>query len=157
MYKYNEIMSKTISDDVNIDYYNIIGEVNIDHLCLLKLPSFLSDVKILRAPTLKQPFAANGCFNCSYNYLTSLEGSPIFVDNTFNCKGNQLSNLKGATQYIGGNFDCRENRLKSLEGIPKIIKGDFLLDQDLIDKFNLQYIYSLSDIQGRITSGFFFY
>ena len=150
-------MSKTISDDVNIDYYNIIGEVNIDYLCLLKLPSFLSDVKILRNPTFNFALFSNGSFNCSYNYLTSLEGSPIFVDNTFNCKGNQLSNLKGATQYIGGNFDCRENRLKSLEGIPKIIKGDFLLDQDLIDKFNLQYIYSLSDIQGRVTSGFFFF
>jgi len=147
-------MRKIMNDNVNIDYYNIIGEVNIDYLCLLKLPSFLSGVKILGNSTLN---FKNGSFNCSYNYLTSLEGSPMFVDNNFNCKGNQLSNLKGATQYIGGNFDCRENRLKSLEGIPKIIKGDFLLDKDLITKFNLQYIYSLSDIQGKVTSGFFFY
>ena len=72
----------------------------------------------------------SGNFDCSWNKLTSLEGSPQKVGGSFDCRHNNLTSLKGAPQEVGGSFDCRGNRhsegkLYSLEGAPQKVGGDF--------------------------------
>ena len=66
-----------------------------------------------------------GDFNCSYNNLTSLKGSPQEVGGGFACFNNQLTSLKGAPQKVGGNFECQYNQLTSLEGAPQTVDGGF--------------------------------
>ena len=57
----------------------------------------------------------SGNFNCSHNYLTSLDGCPSRVGGHFNCDGNELSLLKGCPEYVGGSFHCNKNKLLSLQ------------------------------------------
>jgi hypothetical protein len=60
----------------------------------------------------------SGDFNCSYNQLKSLEGSPREVGGKFNCNNNQLTTLEGGPKVVG-DFFCSNNKLTSLEGSPK--------------------------------------
>ena len=66
-----------------------------------------------------------GYFSCSYNQLTSLEGSPVSVGSDFYCYNNQLTSLKGAPSSVGGDFSCFNNNLTTLEGAPSSIGGSF--------------------------------
>jgi len=66
-----------------------------------------------------------GNFDCSYNSLISLEGSPREVKGSFYCHYNQITSLKGCPKKIEGTFDCSRNYLILLEGCPKIIKKSF--------------------------------
>ena len=75
----------------------------------------------------KIPDKVLGYFNCSYNKLTSLEGSPSRIDGYFNCNYNSLTSLEGGPKKVGKSFYCDYNLLTSLEGGPKIINGIFLL------------------------------
>ena len=84
----------------------------------------------------KLPFKfgkVSGNFNCSYNQLTNLEGSPNYVGGSFDCSRNKLTNLEGCPSSVGGNFNCSDNQLTNLEGSPKEIKGDFNCDEKLHD------------------------
>ena len=65
-----------------------------------------------------------GSFYCSYNYLTSLEGSPVWVGGDFYCQQNCLTTLQYAPEYVGGNFICAANKLTSLEHMPGYIGGN---------------------------------
>ena len=67
----------------------------------------------------------NGYFNCSFNYLTSLEGAPENVKGDFYCQHNKLTSLKGGPEYVSGDFMCNENQLTSLEGGPREVGRDF--------------------------------
>ena len=67
----------------------------------------------------------SGKFDCSYNSLTSLEGSPQSVGGTFDCSFNSLTSLKGAPQSVGGTFSCHNNSLTSLKGAPQSVSGNF--------------------------------
>jgi hypothetical protein len=78
----------------------------------------------------------SGCFDCSDNYLTSLEGSPIFVDDEFDCRNNQLFSLIGGPDYVSGDYRCNYNRLTDLKGSPHHIERDF-------DFSNNKTLYSL--------------
>ena len=148
----------------------VIDDVNLSNdYCFEKLFN-LSDVEVkgyfncsknYLTNLIGSPHTVGKNFDCSYNQLNSLEGAPKTVGGNFYCRNNRLLSLKGAPQYIGGHFDCRDNQLKNIEDIPKIIKGNFFLGQPLIEKFTLEYIYSLSNIRGNVTSldqpGFTFY
>ena len=68
----------------------------------------------------------SGWFNCSYNQLTSLEGSPKEVGGSFDCSENRLTSLEGCPQRVGGNFKCYNSKLTSLEGCPKEVGGHFV-------------------------------
>ena len=94
-----------------------------------------------------------GNFNCSRNYLTSLEGCPEYVGLTFDCSeneitsleygpkeswnymcdGNHLLTLKGSPEYIRGRFICSNNKITSLQGSPFSIGDTF----DFSDNHNL--------------------
>jgi hypothetical protein len=69
----------------DVDLYNALGDMK-------KLP-----VKFGRV---------FGWFTCSENKLTTLKGSPSYVDDNFSCYANKLKTLDGCPNYIGGNFYC---------------------------------------------------
>ena len=71
------------------------------------------------------PQSIGGYFSCSFNKLTSLKGSPQSIGGEIDCSYNQLTTLEGAPQRVGGEFDCRYNKLTSLVGCPQSIGGDF--------------------------------
>jgi hypothetical protein len=54
----------------------------------------------------------SGYFNCSFNKLTSLKGSPKEVGTFFTCYGNKLIDLKYAPNRIGSWFDCSNKTKK---------------------------------------------
>ena len=90
--------------------YNVKGSVNL----------------IKRVEKLPVKFGiVTGDFNCSYNNLTSLKGSPTHVDGGFYCNNNKLTSLEGCPSYVGGNFYCNNNNLTSLEGSPNSVGGYF--------------------------------
>ena len=60
-----------------------------------------------------------GYFDCSYNELTTLDGSPQEVGGNFDCSHNELTTLEGAPQKVDGYFDCSHNELTTLEGAPQ--------------------------------------
>ena len=111
----------------------IEGNVDLSKSLLTKLLD-LSDVEV------------TNCFDCRYNDLTSLEGSPHTVDRCFDCSYNKLTSLKGGPHTVGGeflkvrtkihgwedsprtigdSFDCSNNNLTSLEGSPHTVGGNF--------------------------------
>ena len=77
---YEEYIGKTVK---------VSGNVSLRGLGLTKIPI---------------NFTEAGGFDCSYNELTSLEGSPRIVDGDFWCWGNKLKSFKGKPEYIGGKF-----------------------------------------------------
>ena len=105
-----EVEDYTINDDFTID---VNGSVYLYHKNLNKLPSFIKFGKV------------RGGFDCSYNQLTSLEGSPASVGEYFSCYHNRLSSLEGAPKSVGAWFSCHHNRLSSLEGAPKSVGAWF--------------------------------
>jgi hypothetical protein len=48
-----------------------------------------------------------GDYYCSWNKLTSLEGSPKHVIGDFGCRRINLSTLEGCSEYVGGDFWCK--------------------------------------------------
>ena len=70
----------------------------------------------------------NGNFDCSNNFLTSLQGAPQTVEGNFNCYQNKLTTLEGAPLTVKGNFSCFKNKLTTLAGAPLTVKGNFSCD-----------------------------
>ena len=73
------VKTKKINGDVSL--YNIT-----------KIPQFFENIEI------------NGWFDCSYNKLTSLKGSPKIVHRSFYCQYNNLNSLEGCPKEVGGSF-----------------------------------------------------
>ena len=67
-----------------------------------------------------------GWFDCSYNELTSLEGSPKKVTGSFMCHKNEIFSLKGGPKEVGGSFIILHNNITSLEFSPSVVKEDFI-------------------------------
>ena len=105
--KFN-ITNYTINQDGSID---VNGNVDIHRLGLTELPLKFNRV--------------NGHFYCSYNKLTTLDGSPKYVIGDFHCNNNKLTTLEYSPEYVGGDFDCDYNYLTDLKFSPKNIYGDF--------------------------------
>jgi hypothetical protein len=102
------ITNYTINSDGSID---VSGNVNLSDKGLTELPLVFNRV--------------TGWFNCSYNPLTTLKGSPRWVGSSFSCYNNDLTSLEFSPDYIGGFFNCSRNRLPSLEFSPDYIGGFF--------------------------------
>ncbi len=101
-----KIEKYTINPDGSID---VNGNVDLYSLGLTEIPLKFNRV--------------SGSFNCSFNQLTSLIGSPNYVDMGFYCSGNQLTSLEGSPEHVGNNFYCSYNKLISLEGSPEHVGG----------------------------------
>ena len=86
------------------------------------------DVELYNKGLTKLPLKfgkVTGNFDCSYNQLITLEGSPISVDGGFYCYNNKLTTLEGGPREVGGDFKCGYNQLTTLEGSPISVDGDF--------------------------------
>ena len=105
--KYN-ITNYTINSDNSID---VNGGVLLSNMELDKLPLKFNKV--------------TGYFDCSWNKLTTLEGSPKETGSSFDCRRNKLVTLDGCPDEIGGDFYCSFNELTTLEGGPKSVRWDF--------------------------------
>jgi len=77
---------------------------------------------------------SNYSFSCSYNYLTTLEGSPVEVNGDFYCSWNRLTSFQYAPKIIRGCFWCKENYIKSFEYFPSFVKGSFDCDGNPIEE-----------------------
>ena len=106
----HEIKNYTLNDKGEVD---VDGGVDLRKKGLKEFPSFI------------QFGVVKGFFDCSYNNLTSLKGSPKEVDGDFDCGSNKLITLEGAPKEVSGSFDCCSNKLTSLEGSPREVKGFF--------------------------------
>jgi hypothetical protein len=116
--KFN-LLNYEITDEgiVNVD-----GSVSISDMNLAKIP--------IQFGIVKRHFA------CSYNSLTSLEGSPKKVGIEFNCNENSLTNLIGAPREVGRCFNAQHNRLISLEGGPlKLGLFIYLLGNPIFEEY----------------------
>jgi len=105
--------------------YSCEGDVDFSDMGLTKLPVKFKEV--------------GGSFSCSYNQLTSLEGSPEKVGGDFYCWQNRIVNLEFGPKEVGGIYNCSSNsKLHSLKGLPKKV-GEYLkLDATPIgDKLNI--------------------
>ena len=101
--KYN-IKKYSINPDGSID---VDGNVNLIKMNLSEIPLKFNKV--------------SGYFNCSYNKLTSLKGSPKEVGSFFTCYDNKLNDLKYAPNRIESWFDCSVNNLKNLKNSPTCV------------------------------------
>ena len=92
----------------------------------------------------------DGNFDCSWNSLTSLIGSPKEVGGDFTCDWNQLTSLEGSPEKVGGDFSCSSNgSMSSLEGAPKEVgKGFFCYSQ--VQKHTEEEIRAICDVKGEI-------
>ena len=99
------------SIDVNGDDTLLYGGVGLGIMDLKKLPLKFNKV--------------DGWFNCNFNMMKSLEGSPIEVNGDFNCVGNELTSFKFAPRIIRGDFYCSSNYIKTFEYFPSFVKDIF--------------------------------
>ena len=131
----DEIKSRSkVNEDGSLD---VDGNVWLDELELTKIPLKFNKV--------------NGCFSCSSNKLTSLEGCPKEVIGNFDCSTNfKLTSLKGCPEKVYGNFNCLNTSLTSLEGCPKEVGGDFTCNGRIIKKYTKDEIKSFCKIRGFI-------
>lgn len=77
---------------------------------------------------------------CSSKQLTSLEGSPKYVNGDCDISKNYLTTLKYCPEKVKGNFYCGENQLETLEYRPKIIDGILNCRNNNIKKIKNQVI-----------------
>jgi len=101
-------------DPSRVKVKKIDGYLDYRFLDLTSLPVWFQSIE-----------EVTGSFYCSYNQLTSLEGSPETVGESFLCYNNKLTSLEGGPQTVGGSFSCSDNQLTSLEGSPQTVGGWF--------------------------------
>jgi len=107
-------------DSMSIKHYTIndTGTVTVD-----------GDVNLYQCGLTHIPIRFRivyGYFDCSTNYLKTLEGSPREVGGDFDCDYNVLKSLEYSPYEVGGSFSCRANHLKSLEYAPREIRDNFV-------------------------------
>jgi hypothetical protein len=96
--------------------YTILQDVDIQHKNLYTL--YIHDFKIKEI---------KGHFNCSYNNLENLDGSPEIVDGNFFCYSNKLTSLKGCPRKVGLTFSASNNNITELIVSPYEIGKDFYI------------------------------
>jgi len=124
-----QIENYSINSNGSVD---VDGDVFISSKKLIQLPLKFGKVSGHFICSFNQitslegsPHTVGGDFYCHFNQITSLEGAPHTVGGDFDCGDNDLSTLVGGPHTVGGQFDCIENRLTSLEGSPISVGGDF--------------------------------
>lgn len=89
-----------------------VGEVNLSNKNLTYLPIRFSEVI--------------GTFDCSYNHLRTLKGSPKKVLGSFGCSTNELTSLDYSPEFVNGNFYASYNKIKKLNSGPSQVLLDFV-------------------------------
>ena len=89
-----DITNYVINPDGSID---VNGDVDLYNCNITELPLRFNKV--------------TSWFDCGYNNLTSLKGSPRWVGGYFSCNKNQLTSLEFSPDYVGDKFNCLYNKL----------------------------------------------
>jgi hypothetical protein len=123
-----DIENYTINNDFSID---VGGNVDLCNLRLEKIPLKFKKVKNFNCYLNKLTSLLGSpewveYFDCSDNELTTLEYSPKWVGGEFNCNSNKITSLSGCPQWVGGEFRCSDNKLTTLEYLPKSIGSDII-------------------------------
>lgn len=108
-----DIINYTINDDMSIDVNDHVDLAfeSFDHIPL-KFNNVYGD------------------FNISFNKITNLINSPIYVSGHYIANNNKLTSLEGSPKGVDGNFSIYNNDdLKSLKGCPKRVGGDFCANE----------------------------
>jgi hypothetical protein len=110
---------------------DVKGLVSLTHNELTKLPLEFDRVdgnfncSYNRLLTLKgSPSYIGGCFYCTQNNLRSLVGGPTTVVGDLYCINNYLESFEGFPTTIGGNIDAKNNNIKSFKGFPELHSND---------------------------------
>jgi len=118
------IKNYTINGDMTVD---VDGDVELDNISLRSIPLKFKkvtgtfDCSFNSLKTLEgSPQIVGDSFICSFNDLKSLEYSPTTVSEVFDASNNMLKTLKGSLKKVGGDFNIRDNNLTSLDGLPKV-------------------------------------
>lgn len=106
-----------------IENYTINPDGSIDvsgNVCL-------SDKNLTRIPIKFNK--VYGYFDCSYNFITSLEGCPREVYRYFDCSDNEkITSLECGPEIVYGTFYCNFNNLLiTTKGFPSIVGGDVFI------------------------------
>ena len=113
--KIKKLLDKAIKGTYSFDengFCNVEGDVYLVNKKLNKLPVNFGIV--------------SGTFNCSFNQLTALEGSPREVGRLFMCNDNPLNSLVGGPEKVKIDYCCSNcTNLTSLEGAPEEVEGNF--------------------------------
>jgi len=123
---------------------DILKELNLEEVSGEFNCSFNGLTSLKGSPTI-----SNGDFSCFHNKLTSLEGGPTISNGDFSCSTNDITSLVGAPTIVNGDFKCSYNIITSIEGAPKIVKGDFMII-DNVKKFTEEEIRGIVDIKGEV-------
>ncbi len=114
-----QISSYTLVPDEDYGFVvDVVGDVNLKHNNLNYIPVKFNSVE--------------GNFDCSYNKLKSLLGSPKTITKSFDCSLNSLKSLVGAPQAVPRIFNCHKNKLTSLVGGPVDVGGAYLCSSNLL-------------------------
>ena len=106
-------LNYVINDDKT---YTILEDVDISRFNLQTLK--------IRGIIIKE---VKGNYNCSYNRLNDLEGSPRIVDGNFFCYSNELTSLKGCPKKVGLTFSASNNNITELIESPYEVGKDFFI------------------------------
>ncbi len=118
--KQYSIRDYTIKKDGSIDVY---GSVDLSYRGLEKLPLKFNEV--------------SGYFRCSYNNLTTLEGSPR-ISGKFICTKNELTSLEHSPKVVHGDFYCVSNYLKTLKDGPERVMGSYHCNyNEIVDLYGI--------------------
>ena len=121
-----------------IENYTINPDGSIDvsgNVCL-------SDKNLTRIPIKFNK--VYGYFDCSYNFITSLEGCPREVVSHFYCSANEITSLEGSPEIVYGRYYCNfNNSLITTKGFPSIVSNDvsirFCNKLTSLEDYNLSY------------------
>jgi hypothetical protein len=114
-----DITNYKINKDLSI---NVDHSVDLTQMGLIELPLKFNEVW--------------GHFDCSNNNLTTLEGSPKFVNGHFYCINNKITSLKGSPVKINGYFDCSNNLLTDLKHGPSKIINYYKCNRNQLKNFD---------------------
>lgn len=70
----------------------------------------------------------SGIFSAGNVGLTSLEGSPYWVEGSFDVRGNKLTTLKGGPSWVGKSYYAINNPLTDLDGLASHIGSSVSFD-----------------------------
>ncbi len=138
---------KEICKEYDIKHYKINQDLSID----VGGPVDLSKKNLNKLPLRFN--VVGGVFDCSLNYLTSLEGSPRYAVE-FRCGHNNLTTLEGGPESTKS-FDCKRNMLQNLKFAPKEVTYRFECDYNQITslEFSPQKLdFLFSCIGNKLTS-----
>lgn len=116
----------------------VMGNFTITHSALetlINCPQYVSGDFNVRSNRIRSleggPKKVGKNYDCSLNYLKNLVGAPNKVVN-FNCSNNNLSTLKGSPMFVEGDFDCSNNLITSFKDGPLSCKGHLNCQTNLI-------------------------